>query len=205
MPRDPFIGGSDRQKNPYEEHFAQEKRQREEEKLFSEEKRNRKDNKGIHALIASSLKKIVDLFSLSSERSISSAEKTFIEDDLEKLKQAFIKLKEEDLSQNVEFLKALSFVWHDFMKNYHFLYRNKESIIFQKIDELVQKISSYPKGEEKTMGFYLSHFAGEEWLPFPYMKILQKLNLEDKHILEEWIVIIEDVTFEIKKRKMQSG
>jgi len=110
MSRDPFIGGSDRQKNPYDEHFAREQRQREEEKLFSEDRTRKKDNKGLHAIITSSLKKVIDLFSLSSERSISRAEKTFIEDDLVKLKEAFLKLKQEDLSQNVEFLKALSFV-----------------------------------------------------------------------------------------------
>lgn len=201
MSRDPFIGGSDRQKNPYDEHFAREQRQKEEEKLFSEDPHKRKNNKGLHALVTSSLKKVLDLFSLSSERSISSAEKTFVEDDLEKLKLAFIKLKEEDLSQNIDFLKELSYVWHDFMKNYNFLYRNKKSSIFKHIDILVKKISSYPEGEEKTMGFYLSHFAGEDWLPFPYMNMLQTLYLDDKEILEDWIILIDDVIIEIKKRK----
>jgi len=201
MSRDPFIGGSDRQKNPYDEHFAREQKQKEEEKLFSEDPYQKKSNKGLQAIITSSLKKVVDLFCLSSERSISSAERTFIEDDLEKLKQAFIKLKDEDLSQDVDFLKALSFVWHDFMKNYNFLYRNKESIIFLKIDVLVKQISAYPKDEEKTLGFYLSHFAGEEWLPFPYMKMLQRLYMDDKQVLEEWIILIDDVIIEIKKRK----
>ena len=185
MSRDPFIGGSDPQKNPYEDLFKQ--MDQDKEPLFSKKK-----EKGLKALVAVALKKIIDLFTFSAEKSISKAEKFFIEEDLEKLIKAFKQLKEEDLSQ----------VWHDFEKNYHRLYKNKNSLVAQLIEQLIKEISSYPQDEENNMEFYLSQYAGQDWLPFPYMEIIQRLYLYDKNILEKWIDLLEQTIFEVKKRKL---
>lgn len=199
MSRDPFIGGGgDPQKNPYEKLLEQMKEEEKKKELFSE----KTEKKGaIQAIMTTALKKVLDLFSITAAKSISSAERTFIGDDLENLKKAFKKLKDEDFSQNISFLKDLSYVWHNFIKNYHLLYSNKESVVVKKIEELIEKISTYPSDQENTMGFYLAKYAGEEWLPFPYMDILQKLYRDDKNILIEWISLIEEIISEIKKRK----
>jgi|GEM_PF-5536519 len=200
MSRDPFIGGSDRQKNPYDDLFTRMNQDQDKNRLFSEAEKDTKKS-AIEALMTTALKKVIDLFTISAERSISKAERTFIEDDLEKMKKAFQRLVHEDLSQDVPFLKELSFVWHDFMKNYHVLYSNKKSIIVQKIEEIVESISTYPEDEDSTMGFYLTQYAGEDWLPFPYMDMIQRLHKDHKDLLKNWISKIEDIIVEVKKRK----
>lgn len=200
MSPDPYQ--KDPRKNPYEDIFSQstQKDKADEEKLFSQKKES---SPGFEAIALNAMKKIIDLFTLSTERTISQAEQTFIEDDLKKLRDDFEKLKKIDFSQNPPFLNSLSLTWHDFLKNYKNLYANSTSPMHQKIEKLIHSISSYPETAENNMGYYLSEYAGETWLPFPYMDILQKLHQEqgdDSH-LNQWIDLINDIISDIKKRK----
>lgn len=195
---DPNIGGD--RKNPFKDLEIQQAINDEEsknKKLFS-----KNNNNPLNAIVINAMQTIVHLFTSKARSTISNAEKAFIDEDIEFFKEALIKLKQEDLSQNIYFLKELSKSWHDITHHFAILYPNKNSTIYQKIHHLMGLINSYPEGEENTMGFYLSHFAGQDWIPFPYMEILQNLHQEKNNThLENWISLLDEIEIEIKPKK----
>jgi hypothetical protein len=126
-----------------------------------------------------------------------------IKESLKGLQKNFQMLTEQDLSQNTIFLAHLSSCWNRFLDSFIPFSLIQDPLIMQ-THNFIQEIKTYPKGAEYSLGYYLSEFAGQSWIPFPYMEILKKLyDLSQEHSeetptlennpLKKWILDIESL------------
>ena len=103
---------------------------------------------------------------------------------LRNLRTLFRYHSEENRAHNIEFALHLTKCWHGIL-SYHQLASSKEmrEEAYKKITKLVDLFNRYPTADEHALGHYLTNYAGENWLPFPFMGILDDLyeeNLENK-------------------------
>ncbi|HSX26552.1 MAG TPA: hypothetical protein VLE89_06060 [Chlamydiales bacterium] len=132
-------------------------------------------------------RKFIDFFEDLLEKG--SVEKK-MKDHLLLLKKALELLKTEDRSQDIPFLNHLSDLWSLLLED-SFQFR-KQTPISLKFKSLIKSIQGFPQSQEHTLGYYLIEHAGQKWLPFPFMEIVQKLHSEHQKnptssTLESWI------------------
>ena len=115
------------------------------------------------------------------------------------LRALFRHLQEEDISQSLDYALKLSKSWHGII-SYHQLATSKEvrEEAYKKISKLVDLFNRYPTADEHALGHYLSNYAGENWLPFPFMNILRDLHEEhitsgDKSNLAKLIKLLTNI------------
>lgn len=97
----------------------------------------------------------------------------------------------EDRSQDSQFLKRLSGIWQEVLEG-------SLNIQSKSLKRLIRDVESFPEDEEHTFGYYLEEFAGQTWLPFPYMELIH--NLHHHHeldpsssLLTRWTGMIEEI------------
>lgn len=111
---------------------------------------------------------------------------------LSHLKNLFETLSKEDLSQNYHFAEDLSKHWHLVLHYIEEERRHKRSPPYlDNLTRFVQTLNSYPERTDHSLGYYLTQFTGEKWLPFPFMDLLHNLHKEallnqTKNILSTW-------------------
>lgn len=163
---------------------------------IGDEKENKKDKKdfeqqsnGLLAFVRTcqSMKKILDNISIKQKKG--SIKKLL--SSIAELEKSLKKLQEHDLSEDAKFLKELSLNWLHFLREFA-PFLNQEDPLSLEIKRFLNEIHAYPSGSEFSLGYYLSKFAGLEWIPFPYMEILKDLhnNFKDKKeesLLLKWI------------------
>ncbi|MBI5273422.1 MAG: hypothetical protein HY860_00015 [Chlamydiales bacterium] len=98
----------------------------------------------------------------------------------EKLKNLLTMLTMQDYSQHIDFAAGLSHVWHELIEYCipSTIGRLKSAIAKTTIKQLIKNIKEYPKNDEHSLGYYLTHYAGDNWLPFPFMQLLRTLHEE---------------------------
>lgn len=141
---------------------------------------------GLAAYFLKLLQRVVDLFIESKEGVASEA--------LVSLKKAFEMLKKEDLSEDIQFLNQLSKTWQSLLEM---------SLKKEEVKTLVKKIQNYPQHEKHTFGYYLTEYAGQKWVPFPYMDLIQKIHSEhhknpEGSALTEWTQLIDQLLSKMK-------
>lgn len=96
----------------------------------------------------------------------------------DKLRHLITLLQIQDHSQNIEYAKNLSSTWHSIIDYYipTTLDRLPSKEAKQSINQFIGEVRKYPKDSDHSLGYYLTNYAGEHWLPFPFMKILRKLH-----------------------------
>lgn len=121
-------------------------------------------------------------------------------EDLVSLRKMLQILGNEDQSHNAEFTQQLSEVWNNLIDDYKLLEitSKKNPILLSKLHQFIDHIEHFPSVEEHSLGYYLSHHVGNEWLPFPCMEILTKLHqtyLEEAESsqIASWIRKIDDI------------
>lgn len=140
-------------------------------KKFEEEPSKKRLSPGSFFLFL--LWKLLNYFIHLTRGGISEKEEQEIRDNLQLLKESFESMKWEDRSQDVAFLNQLSEIWHRALENSEHLKRTDPfSAAFH---SFLKKIQNYPEEQEHTLGYYLTAYAGEKWLPFPYMELIQKI------------------------------
>ncbi|MCF7851912.1 MAG: hypothetical protein K9M07_01575 [Simkaniaceae bacterium] len=99
---------------------------------------------------------------------------------LKNLRTLFRILQEENLSQSLDYALKLSKAWNGIL-NYQTLATSKEmrADAYEKITKLVELFARFPTADEHALGHYLANYAGENWLPFPFMGILNDLYEEN--------------------------
>lgn len=113
------------------------------------------------------------------------------------IKNSLQSLKEKNLCQDPQFLNYFAYIWMKFLKDYdYYVLKNEKAT--ELIKKIINEVNIYPKNAEFSLGYYISEFAGYQWIPFPYMEMLQKLHLEDKQDpinshLSHWISIIDEL------------
>ena len=103
-----------------------------------------------------------------------------VELELTELKKCLVLLSKEDLSRSPEYALQLSTAWHQLMdsvKLVEFLEKKKKESLTQ-IKSLIETFYAYPPKQSHSLGFYMTEYAGKEWLPFPCMELLHQLHDE---------------------------
>lgn len=111
------------------------------------------------------------------------------------IKSSFEMMMNEDRSQDAQFLKQLSKLWQEALEHSIELSQTGWS---KQLKRFIKDIESYPENEEHTFGYYLDEFAGQSWLPFPYMELIQKLHHQHEldppsSLLTRWTRMIEEI------------
>ncbi|PIS02637.1 MAG: hypothetical protein COT85_04265 [Chlamydiae bacterium CG10_big_fil_rev_8_21_14_0_10_42_34] len=176
----------------------------------SEDKRNRhnrpqKPNSGppdekfgIFAFLLQAFNQLVE-FVLEKSGSFKSSE-TQANKNLQALKSLFEILKIEDRSQDLQFLGELSTIWRQILEDsLHF----KNDFISPLFKKLINNIQRYPENLPHTFGYYLSEYADQKWIPFPYMELIQTIHTEHtknptSSLLNEWTSIIDEIALLLK-------
>ena len=130
------------------------------------------------------LKKCKEFFEPLSERGLTSLSETDLRNHLLLLKNAFALLQMQDCSQDFALLMRLSKLWQALLED--LLHFRKETPFGAKLRVWVQKIQSYPAEAPYSLGYYLSEYAGQSWLPFPYLELIKNLHA-DSSALMVWI------------------
>ena len=170
--------------------------------LFEEQPEEKK--KALFAHFFTTLENIATFFLQSkNEHTIShQITENSIEFDLKQLLSAFEKLKVEDYSQDVAYLNKISTWWHQFLE--HSGQFKKHVRLYKAIESFIAKIHEYPEDIEHTLGYYLIEYAGADWIPFPFMDMLQDLHLEHKKNpinshLARWTRLLKDLLKKISR------
>ncbi len=127
-------------------------------------------------------KKILDLFENTTERGLGVSAEIDVQEHLTLLKAAIETLKAEDHSQDVAFLNRLSSLWHQILED--LLRFRKKTALANHMNAFIKSVQSYPEGKEHSFAYYLSEYAGQTWLPFPYMEMLKQLWAEHQKLHE---------------------
>jgi hypothetical protein len=130
-----------------------------------------------------------------------------VEHELTELKKALTLLSKEDISQSPEFALHLSKVWHHLLESVNlveFLERKKSNVIAQ-LKTLIETFYAYPLKQEHSLGFYMTEFAGKDWLPFPFMELLHQLyedhlTHQNESELAKWISAIDSILANLMKK-----
>lgn len=98
--------------------------------------------------------------------------------DLELLSSLLDELETSDQSKRPDFAQRLSGCWHSLITHTEKAKMGdfSTSINLSGVEKLIASIQNYPDGHEHKLGYYLTEYAGEDWLPFPFMEILKKLH-----------------------------
>ena len=150
-----------------------------------------KDRRGLVAELLRALQKAVDYF--LQRHADPRMDRMSAKKSLMSLKQYFATLQQEDRSQDVDFLNELSKAWNQALEESSSF--NEAAALKFKI--LTKQILSYPENHLHTFGYYLTEYAGQKWVPFPYMELVQKIHYEHEHnahasALTEWVLLTEE-------------
>jgi len=115
---------------------------------------------------------------------------------LSQIKKFLQELKEDDRTKDPSFTAALSANWRKLLLIFEEM--SPKALHYPTISSLINAVEAFPVGEQHRLGFYLTHYAGEEWLPFPYLDILRTLNRDylvrglssDLHL---WLHLIDEI------------
>jgi len=183
------VGGAP--KDPYEEYKRQVEAVEREAREKGKKSEPPNESTLLLAQVLAWMRKVLDLFTkIPSGTEIGQD----VRENLQLLKASFEILKIEDRSQDVEFLNALSIIWNKTLENS--LHYKKGSTFSSSLKSFLKEIQTYPKEKEHTLGYYLTEYTGQKWLPFPYMELIQKIHREHANgpqasILTQWTAKID--------------
>jgi hypothetical protein len=149
------------------------------------------DHKGLIGLLIEKIRSKIN--TLLEWYGSTSFGKGSFKENLIRLKASLDLLKNEDRSQDIHFLSDLSQSWNQAVAES--LEYNEEAALIFKL--FVKKIAHYPENQGHTFGYYLTEYAGQKWIPFPYMDLVQKIHMEyeknpDTSALTEWTRLLSD-------------
>ncbi len=120
---------------------------------------------------------------------------------LNQLKQLLQTLMKNDSSQDNLFAEALSKNWHLIIDHaVDASYIKPSPHYLTELKKFINTIHSYPENDDHTLGYYLTEYAGESWLPFPFIHILYALHenallTPSKSTLSTWIKEIDNIIY----------
>lgn len=184
-------------RDPYEKYRVEgiEKDASREPPAFQPEEPEAKDA-GVGAYLLLMFRKFIELFEEAPEKGLSAAMEKRVRDNLLRLKKSFQLIKSEDLSQDSAFIANLSQIWRTLLEDA--LQFKRGSIFSMKLKGFIKNIDSYPPQQLHTFSYYLTEYAGQKWLPFPFMEMVQKLHAQHQKNpsssdLEQWTAQIQEL------------
>ena len=129
-------------------------------------------------------------------------------DNLNRFLNSLQILFEKDESHNPLFTGQLAENWHHLQENSHDLFLNKQELtdLYPLLQTFFDKIETFPPSSDLSLAYYLKEYAGKEWLPFPFMEMLQELHDQaalSPHncYLKEWIDDLSSLISLLNERK----
>lgn len=154
----------------------------------------------IFATLASYFKKMLSSISPKGRgRSVLVDEQSLF-DNILAFRQTLLTLSKQDESHNPDFTQKLTELWHNLLDDCNSLsYTLKTSSeLLTKVNFFLSQVQNFPAGADHTLGYYFAEYAGREWIPFPFMELLQGLH-EDfqahttNSTLANWIALLNDI------------
>jgi hypothetical protein len=188
------VGG--RPDDPFEKYYRLDAVEAAREEARRKDKEQSGKPPTLAAYVLLTLQKGLDFIKKTTPRNSSKPSKKKVETNLVQMKLSLELLMKEDRSQDDVFLKNLSLLWQKILE---------DSLQFKKMTPLavqykrfIKALASYPEGQEYSLAYYLSEYAGQSWLPFPYMELIQKLHtLSEKNPadnpLKKWSLALEEL------------
>jgi len=177
----------------YTDQIEKDRKEREE---FSEQESE--ETKILFATFFNQLKTFFGLISPSKKFAGKAIDKQEAVDHLREFKRLLKALGTTNLSNSSEYATDLSDAWCkliDDFDNIEIIERKTLSEVSQ-FRETMDTIKNYPLESEHRLGYYLLEHAGKDWLPFPFIEILEALHTEHqsntkKSTLTKWVSLID--------------
>jgi len=152
----------------------------------------------IFATLVSCFKKF--LFTVSSKEKLSFYNHQHLLENILAFRALLVILSGSDQSHHPDFTEQLTKVWHSLIEDCNALTLAKKgpAEILTKLNFFIAQIQSFPPGADHTLGYYFNHYAGANWIPFPFMELLQSLHREYTaspviSVLQNWITLLDDI------------
>ena len=167
---------------------------------FQIEEEERKKRVNLYGAFLVYFNKLIDRFDTSGERTAKAISNEGLPGNVKEFKVLLEIIRDLDQSENSQFCQQFSEAWVRLLQDVQVLShtKRKQEIDLKKLSVLMTDIDHYPPNEEHKLGYYLSNYAGEDWLPLPFRDILKQLYSdhvvnEKNSILNKWIQLIEDL------------
>ncbi len=154
----------------------------------------------IFATLASYFKKVLSTFSSKGQSPEHFHDQTRLVNSALAFKQLFTTLAKEDQSHNPDFAEQLSQLWHNLLDDCNTASASDGAVteILEKTKFFISQIQNFPPGADHTLGFYFTQYAGKDWIPFPFMELLQDLHNEYQaspviSVLQNWILLLDEI------------
>ncbi len=151
------------------------------------------------AALISYLKKILTAFGSKEKYTGYLSHQKQLAEDAFALRELLLNLAKEDLSHHPDFTQKLGQLWHNLLDdcNLHEPTRSSTSETEEKIKFFISQVQNFPPDADHTLGYYFTEYAGKDWIPFPFMELLQKLHEEycanpSASVLQNWITLLND-------------
>ncbi|MBY0529205.1 MAG: hypothetical protein K2P51_03345 [Rhabdochlamydiaceae bacterium] len=152
------------------------------------------------AILVSFFKKFLDLLPLKKRAEDLVLEEQKMFEDVISFRKLLQILAQEDQSHNPEFTQQLSELWHNLIDDCNMI-RGAPGNLPESINKLknfMSDLSNYPPGADHTLGYYFAESAGQDWIPFPFMELLESLHNESlsnppQATLTRWLSALTDI------------
>lgn len=158
----------------------------------------------IYASLVSYFKKLISTFSEGKNQPLV-LDLQHLTNDIIAFRQSLVTLSLEDQSHNPDFTQQLSELWHNLLDDCNSLSFSVEDVseILTKVKFFISQIQNFPPGADHTLGYYFTEYAGKDWIPFPFMELLQQLHQEFNaspaiSVLNNWLSLLNEILSGIK-------
>ncbi len=152
------------------------------------------------ATLFSYLKKILSTLSFKGKGPVAILSQQQLIDDVIAFRKLLHILSIEDQSHNPEFTQQLSELWHNLIDDCNSLSHPREYSreLIAKVKFFIAQVEHFPPNADHTLGYYFAEFAGKDWIPFPFMELLQQLHTEYgahpfESVLHHWLALLDDI------------
>jgi hypothetical protein len=120
-------------------------------------------------------------------------------ENINAFKQQLVILSLEDQSHNPDYTQHLSDLWHSILEDCNSLSLSPDtSEILTKVKFFISQVQNFPLGADHTLGYYFTEYAGKDWIPFPFMELLQQLHEEYNaspviSVLNNWLSLLNEI------------
>lgn len=175
-----------------------EKERREKGKGYSD--LNNSTRAQVFAALISYFKKILTTFGSKGKYPTHLFDQKSLIESVIAFRELLLILAKEDLSHHPDFTQQLGQLWHNLIDDCNSLPlpQDSPSEIAAKVNFFITQVQNFPPGADHTLGYYFTEYAGKDWIPFPFMELLQGLHQEFNasppiSVLQNWISLLNDI------------
>jgi|ERR1700722_3548233 len=152
----------------------------------------------IFATLVSLFKKFLTSFT-SQGKGLPLFDLQHLSSTIKAFREQLIILSTEDQSHNPDFTQALAELWHNLLDDCNSLSLTESSSeVLSKLKFFIAQVDHFPPSADHTLGYYFTEYAGKDWIPFPFMELLQNLHEEFNaspviSVLNQWILLLNEI------------